>query len=79
MPRKYETQKPQKCQNCDKASNCETLRQMSYDASGILLDCKEFYIVFCELEERCRVPFDDQDAMDRDNEEYLAGKKPFLQ
>ncbi len=79
MPRKNEMQKPQKCRSCDKVSNCEILRLMPFDASGILLDCKAFYIVFCDLEERCRVPFGDQEAMDHDNANYLAGKKPFLQ
>ena len=45
---------------------------------GILLDCKAFYFVFCDLEERCRIPWNDPEKMlkfDKDNKE---GKRPFL-
>lgn len=47
-------------------------------AEGILLDCKAFYIVFCKLEECCRVPHGDPVAMQKYADEYLAGKRPFL-
>lgn len=80
-PRKYEIKEPRKCKSCDKASDCEYLKllfQKPFDASGVLLDCKAFYIVFCELEERCRVPFGDPEKMKRYHEETDTGKRLFL-
>lgn len=68
------------CQSCDKAADCDFLKllfQKPYDASGVLLDCKAFYIVFCELEERCRIP-DDPEEKKRYHEESDAGKRPYL-
>lgn len=79
--KKYKLKKPTKCQSCDKASDCEFLKhlyQKPYDASGILLDCKAFYIVFCELENRCCIPFGDPEKMKKYHEESDAGKRPFL-
>lgn len=78
---KYRIKKPKKCQVCNKSTNCEYLNnlyQKPYDASGIILDCKAFYIVFCELEERCRIPFGDSDKMKKYHEEANVGKRPFL-
>ena len=79
-PSKYEIKQPKMCQTCDKAADCEFLKllfQKPYDASGVLLDCKAFYIVFCELEERCRIP-DDPEEKKRYHEESDAGKRPYL-
>ena len=80
MPKKYEIRQPKKCQSCDNAADCDFLKllfQKQYDVSGVLLDCKAFYIVFCELEERCRIP-DDPGEKKRYQEESDAGKRPFL-
>lgn len=80
MPRKYEIKQPKMCQTCDKAADCDFLKllfQKPYDASGVLLDCKAFYIVFCELEERGCIP-DDPEEKKRYHEESDAGKRPFL-
>ncbi len=80
QPKKYEIKQPKRCQSCDKAVDCEFLKhlyQKPYDVSGVLLDCKAFYIVFCELEERCRIP-DDPEEKKRYHEESDAGKRPFL-
>lgn len=79
-PKKYEIKQPKRCQSCDKAADCEflkTLFQKPYDASGVLLDCKAFYTVFCELEERCHIP-DDPEEKKQYHEESDAGKRPFL-
>ncbi len=81
MPKKYEIKQPKMCDSCDKAADCDYLKrlfQKPYDASGVLLDCKAFYIVFCELEERCRVPFGDPEKMKQYHEESDAGERPFL-
>ncbi|MCH5353498.1 MAG: hypothetical protein J1E06_08550 [Acutalibacter sp.] len=81
MPKKYEIKKPSRCHSCDKASDCEYLKQLFLkpsDAGGIILDCKAFYIVFCELEERDRIPFDDPEKMKQYHEEKEAGKRPYL-
>lgn len=81
MAKKFEIKQPNRCQSCRKAPDCEFLRrqfQKPFDASGVLLDCKAFYIVFCELEERCRVPFDDSGMMKLYYEESDAGKRPYL-
>lgn len=80
QPKKCEIKQPKRCQSCDNATDCEFLKllyQKPYDASGVLLDCKAFYIVFCELEERCRIP-DDPEEKKRYHEESDAGKRPFL-
>lgn len=79
--KKYEIKKPERCDTCEKASECEFLKQLfqaPYDASGVILDCKAFYIVFCELEERCRVPHGDPEKMKKYHEEADAGKRPYL-
>ena len=81
MPKKYEIKKPNKCNSCDKAVDCEYLKlllQKPFDASGIILDCKAFYIVFCELEERCHVPFEDPEKMRLYLDELEAGSQPYL-
>ena len=81
QPKKYEIKQPKRCQSCEKAADCDFLKllfQKPYDASGVLLDCKAFYIVFCELEERCRVPFGDTEKMKQYHEETDAGNRPFL-
>ena len=81
MPKEYEIKQPKRCQSCERAACCEFLKllfQKPYDASGVLLDCKAFYIVFCELEERCRVPFGDPEKMKQYHEETDAGNRPFL-
>ncbi len=80
MPKKFKISQPKRCQSCDNAADCDFLKllfQKPYDASGVLLDCKAFYIVFCELEERCRIP-DDPEEKKRYHEESDAGKRPFL-
>lgn len=80
QPKKYEIKQPKRCQSCEKTADCDFLKllfQKPYDASGVLLDCKAFYIVFCELEERCRIP-DDPEEKKRYHEESDAGKRPFL-
>lgn len=79
-PNKYQLKAPKTFNSCEKAADCEFLKllfQKPYDASGVLLDCKAFYIVFCELEERCRIP-DDPEEKKRYYEEFDAGKRPFL-
>ena len=79
--KKYEIKALQRCEECDRAQDCQCLKHLHerpYDASGVLLACKAFCTVFCELEERCRVPFDNSDAMRRFHEEMDAGKRPFL-
>lgn len=81
MAKKFEIKQPNRCQSCEKAPDCEFLRtlfQKPFDASGVLLDCKAFYIVFCELEERCRVPFDDSEMMQLYDEESNDEKRPYL-
>lgn len=81
MPRKYEIKQPEKCQNCDKSGNCEFLKsllQKPFDVSGVLLDCKAFYTVFYELEERCRIPHGDPEKMQQYEDDYLTGKRPYL-
>ena len=81
MPKKFEIKQPQKCQTCDKADDCEFLKlllQKPFDASGVLLDCKSFYTVFCELEERCRIPHGDPEEMQHFEDDFLTGKRPFL-
>ena len=53
MPKKYEIKQPERCKSCDKADKCDFLIhlfQKPFDACGVLLDCKAFYIVFCDLE-----------------------------
>lgn len=45
---------------------------------GILLDCKAFYFVFCDLEERCRIPWDNPVKMQKYDEDYKAKKQPYL-
>ena len=80
MAKKYEIKQPKRCQSCEKAADCDFLKnlfQKPYDASGVLLDCKAFYTVFCELEERCHIP-DDPEEKKRYHEESDAGKRPFL-
>lgn len=80
--RKYNIKKPEKCQTCSKMTDCEFLKhffQKAIDVSGVLLDCKAFYLVFRELEERCHVPFDDPEALEQYDDDYLAGRKPYLQ
>ena len=80
MPKKYEIKQPKKCQSCDNAADCEfpkLLFQKPYDASGVLLDCKAFYIVFCALEKRCRIPHDPEEEK-RYHEEADAGRHPYL-
>lgn len=80
MPKKYEIKQPKMCQSCDKAADCDFLKrlfQKPFDASGVLLDCKAFYTVFCKLEERCHIP-DDPEEKKRYHEESDAGKRPFL-
>ena len=81
MPRKFEIKQPERCKSCDKADKCDFLIhlfQKPFDASGVLLDCKAFYIVFCDLEERCKIPFDDPEKLRQYDEEAEAGKHPFL-
>ena len=81
QPKKYEIKQPKRCQSCDNAADCEFLKllfQKPFDTSGVLLDCKAFYNVFCELEERCRIPHNDSEKMQNYEEEYLTGKRPYL-
>lgn len=62
-------------------TGCEFLKllyQKPFDAGGVLLDCKAFYTVFCELEERCHIPFDNSEKMKQYHEETDTGKRPFL-
>ena len=79
--KKYQLKVPKKCDSCDKSSDCELLKllyQKPFDTSGVLLDCKAFYIVFCELEERCRIPLGDPEKIKQYHEETDAGKCPYL-
>ena len=81
MPKKFEIKQPERCKSCDKADNCDFLTrlfQKPFDASGALLDCKAFYFVFCDLEERCKIPFDDPEKLKQYDEETEAGIRPFL-
>jgi hypothetical protein len=81
MPKKYRIKPSEKCQSCEKAADCEQLKQLyqkPFDASAILVDCNAFYIVFCELEERCRIPFGDSEKMKQYHKDLEAGKRPFL-
>lgn len=78
---KYEIKQSKKCKKCDKTENCEFLKQLfrkPFDAGGVLLDCKAFYIVFCELEERCRIPFGNAEKMKLYHKDAKAGKISFL-
>lgn len=75
MPRKYKITYPDKCINCNNKDTC-SFNEVT--AHGILLDCKAFYLVFCELEERCYVPFDNPEKMELHIDQYLAGKNDFL-
>lgn len=80
-PQKYEMKQPSTCQSCNKSDDCEILKrliQKPLDASGVLLDCKAFYLVFCELEERCRIPHGDPEKMQQYEDDYLTGKRPYL-
>lgn len=52
--------------------------QKSLDVAGILLDCKAFYIAFCELEKHCRIPFGDLEKMNLYHEKNDAEKTQFL-
>lgn len=81
MSKKYRIKQPEICQKCAKVADCKFLKQLfqkPYDASDVLLDCKAFYIVFCKLEERCRIPFGDSEKMKQYHEESDAGERPFL-
>ena len=81
MSKKFVIKQPHKCQSCDKSSTCDYLRrlyQKPFDASGVMLDCKAFYAVFCELEERCRIPHDDLEKLQQYEDDYLTGKRPYL-
>lgn len=81
IPKKYEIKKPSKCHSCDMVSDCEYLKllfQKPFDATGIILDCKAFYIVFCELEERDRIPLGNPEKMKQYHEETDAGRRPYL-
>lgn len=49
-----------------------------FDATGVILDCKSFYTVFCELEERCRIPLDNPEKLNLHDEETDTEKHPFL-
>jgi aspartate/glutamate racemase len=73
MPKNFHIERPEKCRACQKAEECCL---ESVTAEGILLCCKSFYYVFCELDKKCRVPFDKVDKMQHyiDNPE----DKPFL-
>lgn len=80
-PHKHEIKQPKKCSNCTKAADCEFLKllfQKSFDVNSVLLDCKAFYTVFCELEERCRIPFENPEKMKEYHEETNTEKRPFL-
>lgn len=79
--KKYEIKQPKKCQRCGKASNCEFLKQLfqkPFDASGVLLDCKAFYTVFCELEKQCYFSPEDSEKRRKYYEEIENGKRPCL-
>ena len=81
MPKKYKITQPEKCLSCDKSSDCLFLKQMNqkpFDVSGVLLDCKAFYTVFCELEERCTIPFGDSEKMEKYHAGSDEGKRLFL-
>ena len=70
-----------KCQSCDKSDDCEFLKhlfQKPYDASGVILDCKAFYYVFCDLEERCCVHIKDSEKKRQYYIDLEEGKQPFL-
>jgi hypothetical protein len=73
MTKKFHYERLEKCRACQRVEEC---RPESVTAEGILLCCKSFYYVFCELDKKCRIPFDKVDKMQHyiDNPE----DKPFL-
>lgn len=81
LSKKYEIKKPKKCKNCTNTSDCEFLKMLSqkpFDVSGTLLDCKAFYTVFCELEERCCISTEDKEKKIRYYEDLEEGNPLFL-
>lgn len=79
--KQYEIRPLERCEKCDRVVECDyirTLHQYPFDVGDILLDCKAFYIVFRELEERCRIPFGDVEKMRQYGEEVDRGGHPFL-
>lgn len=79
--KEYQIVSPKKCSRCDKIQDCEfqkLLHQKPFDPNGVILDCRTFYIVFCELEERCHIPYGDAEKLKQYYEEKEAGKRPFL-
>ena len=45
---------------------------------GILVNCKAFYYVFCDLEKQCSIPWNDPERMKKYYEEYKKGNRPNL-
>lgn len=81
MSKKYTIKIPSKCQKCDKKDNCEfvkTILKKPFDITGILINCKAFYSVFCELEKRCRVPFHNPEEMEKYRKKTDEDKEAFL-
>ena len=81
MPKSYTIKPPKKCNDCDKASSCEFLKnlyQKPFDATGVILNAKAFYLVFCKLEKRCSIPFGDREKMQQYHKEAETGKRPYL-
>lgn len=79
--KQYRIKEPEKCLNCDKKDDCvflEKLHQKPFDASGVILDCKSFYTVFCMLENQYRIPFGDAEKMKQYHKESDTGKRPFI-
>ncbi len=83
MTRKCQIQQqiPRKCYDCDKATNCiflQKIEEKPYDVSGIILDCKAFYTVFCELERRICGSFEYPDDMSEYHEQKDLENRPYL-
>lgn len=74
-PKKFQVSYPKRCNGCHRKQSCDL---KGATLSGIFLDCKSFYHVFCDLEENCRIPYGDDEAMQKYDEESEAGVKPFL-
>ena len=54
------------------------LSQKPFDISAVLLDCKAFYAVFCELEKQCCFSPEDSEKRRKYYEEIEDGKRPCL-
>lgn len=54
QPKKYIIKEPKQCKTCNQASDClflQQLHQKPFDTTGIIINCKAFYSVFCMLKD----------------------------